>query len=151
MYQHPRNVSMKIDKDISSRVGNIPKFVGFHEGSMPTTRLIAIQKIQNHLEPVYQHLRNVSKKIQRDIWSRTWDIPIFVYFLWESKPTNRLTDIQEIQNYLDLVYKHPRKAPKEFQWDISSRTGDICLSNFSKEVSKYTHWQTYMICKIISS
>ena len=58
---------MKIDKDISSRVENIPKFVGFHEGSMPTTRLIAIQKIQNHLEPVYQHLRNVSKKIQRDI------------------------------------------------------------------------------------
>ena len=29
VYQHPRNVSIDIEKDISSRAGNIPKFVGF--------------------------------------------------------------------------------------------------------------------------
>ena len=50
---------MKIDKDISSRVGNIPKFVGFHEGSMPTTRLIAIQKITLTKEFCAQPLRLV--------------------------------------------------------------------------------------------
>ena len=42
-----------------------------------------------------------------------------------SKPTNRLTDIQEIQNYLELMYKHPRNVCKRFQKDISSRTKDI--------------------------
>ena len=38
---------------------------------------------------------------------------------------NRLTDIQEIWKYLELVNKHPRNVSKRFQKDISSRTKDI--------------------------
>ena len=50
---------------------------------------------------------------------------------------NRLTDIQEIGNYLELVYKHPRNVTKKFQKDISSRTKDI------KQFSQLTtHRQT---------
>ena len=80
VYQHPRNVSIKIQKDISYRAGDIPKFFRFHWGSMPTTRLTDIQNIQNYLEIVYQHPRNVSIKIQKDISSRAGDIPKFVRF-----------------------------------------------------------------------
>ena len=76
--QHPRNVSIKIQKDISSRAEDISKFVGFHQGSMLTTRLIDLQNNQIVLEPVYQHLRNVSKTFQIYISSRIWDIPLFV-------------------------------------------------------------------------
>ena len=76
MYQHPRKVSIKIQKGISSRGGDIPKFVGFQEGSMPTTRLTDIQKNHNYLEPVYQHLRNACKEFQKDISFKTGDIPL---------------------------------------------------------------------------
>ena len=78
MYQHPKNISKKIPRDISSRTGDIPIFVLFQKGSKPTNRLTDIQEIQNYLEIVYQHPRNVSKKIQKDILSGTGDIPIFV-------------------------------------------------------------------------
>merc|ERR1711954_478975 len=71
VHQSPKKVSTKIDKDISSRVGNIPKFVGFHEGTKPTNRLTDIQEIQNYLELVYKHPRNVSKGFQKDILSST--------------------------------------------------------------------------------
>ena len=40
---------------------------------------------------------------------------------------NRLTDIQEIWNYLELVYKHPGNISIRFQKDISSRTKGIKL------------------------
>ena len=80
-----------------------PLCVLFQQGSQPSKRLTDIQDIQNYLELVYQHPRNVSNKIKKDASSRTGDIPIFVYFQQGSKPTNRLTDIQEIQNYLELV------------------------------------------------
>ena len=70
-----------------------------------------------------QHTRNVSKKLQKDIWSRTGYIPIFVYFQQGSKITNRLTDIQEIQTYLEIVYQHPRNLSKKLQKDILSRPG----------------------------
>ena len=36
-----------------------------------------------------------------------------------------MTDIQEIWNYLEIVYKYPRNVYKKFQKDISSGTGDI--------------------------
>ena len=55
---------------------------------MPTTRLTDIQKIQNYLEPVYQHLRNVSKKIGKDISSRTGDIPLYDFGKEISKQTD---------------------------------------------------------------
>ena len=78
----------KIQKDISSRAGDIPKFVIFHQGSMPTTRLTDIQTNLNYFDPVYQHLRKVSKKFQKDISFRTGDIPLS-YF---SKEVNKQTD-----------------------------------------------------------
>ena len=61
VHQFPRNVSIRIQKDISSRAGYILKFVG----SMPTTRLTDIQENQNYLELVYQHIRNVYKKFRK--------------------------------------------------------------------------------------
>ena len=39
VYLHLRNVSIKIEKDISSRAGDISETVGFHHGNVPTTRL----------------------------------------------------------------------------------------------------------------
>ena len=41
---------------------------------MPTNRLTDIQEICKHLEKENKHLRNVSKKIQKDISSKTGDI-----------------------------------------------------------------------------
>ena len=38
---------------------------------------------------------------------------------------NRLTDIQEIWNYLELVHKHPKNVYRKFEKDNRSRTGDI--------------------------
>ena len=38
---------------------------------------------------------------------------------------NRLTDIQDIWIYLELVQEHPRSVLKRFQKDIASRTKDI--------------------------
>ena len=112
VYQNPRNVSIKIQKDISSRAGNIPNFVRFHQESMPTTRLTDIHKNQNYLEQLYEHQRNVSIKIQKDISSRAGDIPKFVGFHKGSMPTTRLTDIQKIQNYLEPVYQCPVMSSK---------------------------------------
>ena len=63
-------------------------------------------------------------------------------------PSARLADIQKIQNYLEPVYQHIRNVSKKILKDISSRTGDIPLSNFDKEVSKETDWQTYLKFKI---
>ena len=39
-----KDMSDQDKKDISCRAGDIPKFVGFHKGSMPTTRLTHTQK-----------------------------------------------------------------------------------------------------------
>ena len=88
VYQHPRDVSIKIHKDISSRAQDIPKFVGFHLGSMPTTGMTDIQKIQNYLEPVYQHLRNASKEFQKDISFKTGYIPLSNILKEVSKQTD---------------------------------------------------------------
>ena len=78
MYQHPRNVSIKNQKDISSRAGDIPKFVGFHQGSMPTTRLTDIQTNLNFFGYSVPTPQEGLKKFEKDISSRTGDIPIFV-------------------------------------------------------------------------
>ena len=37
----------------------------------------------------------------------------------------RLTDIQEILNYIELVQKHPSNVSQKLEKDISSTTGDI--------------------------
>ena len=38
---------------------------------------------------------------------------------------NRLTDTQEISNYLKLTYKHPWNISRKFRKDSQSRTRDI--------------------------
>ena len=44
---------------------------------------------------------------------------------------NRLTDIQNIWNYLELVYKHPKNVFRKFEKDSSSRIRDITDNLFS--------------------
>ena len=52
-----------------------------------------------------------------------------------------LTDIKEICNYLELVYKHPRNVSKRFQKDISYRTKD--MKQFSQlRTQTHTHRRT---------
>ena len=38
---------------------------------------------------------------------------------------NELTDRQDIWNYLELMYKHPRNISRKAENNSSSRTGDI--------------------------
>ena len=59
--------------------------------------------------------------------SRTRDITKFAQFQSESKPTNRLTDIQEIHINLEIVQKYPGNVSRKFQKEISSRNGDIFI------------------------
>ena len=55
---------------------------------------------------------------------------------------NRLTDIQDIQHYLELEYIHPRNVSKRFQKDILSRTKDI--KQFSQlTTDTHTHMSKY--------
>merc|ERR1711954_465142 len=65
------------------------------------------------------------------------ELEISQYLCNFSKKVTQLTDIQEICNYLELVYKHPRNVSKRFQKDSSSRTKDI--KQFSQLL---THTQT---------
>ena len=63
---------------------------------------------------------------------------------------NRLTDIQEIWNYLKLVHKHPRNVSRNFENDSATRTGDLqYYLNFCKEVRQWTDGQTYKKSEII--
>ena len=74
---------------------------------------------------MYKHPRNVSKNVQNYISSGSGDIPIVAICQQASKPTNIMTDMQYIQNYLEQLYKHPRNVSKNFQKDISCGTKDI--------------------------
>ena len=68
--------------------------------------------------------------------SRTGDISIFSLYREGSKPTNKLTDIQEIQKYLKLIYKHPKNVFKYFKKICGPKLEiPLYLSIFSKEVS----------------
>ena len=82
------------------------------------------ERNMNYLKLVCKPPRTILKKIQKTSSSRTVDAPIFVSFKEGSKPTNILTDKQEIHNHLELVYKHPRNVKKN-QKDVSSKPGDI--------------------------
>ena len=55
-------------------------------------------------------------------------------------PTNKLTDIEETQKYLKIVYQHPMNVSKNFR-KTSQQELDISLylSNLSKEGSQLTH------------
>ena len=59
--------------------------------------------------------KNRHGKFHKVIFSRTGNMPLFVLFQQGSKRTNRLTDIQEIWNYSEIVYKHSRNVSKRFQ------------------------------------
>ena len=78
VYKHLRNVSKKFQTEISSRRGEIPILAKFLVKSKPPNRLTDNQEICSYLEIVYKDLRNVSKKIQKDISSKNGDFPIFV-------------------------------------------------------------------------
>ena len=58
----------------------------------------------------------------------------------------RPTDMQEILNHFEVMYKNPRNVYRKFEKDSSSRTG---YNNFSKEVRQWTNWQTYKKSEII--
>ena len=76
IYQHPSNVE-KIQRYVSSRTGCIPIWPYFIKEVNQEKDLTDIQKISNYLELVYKHTRNVSKRFQKDISSRTKDIKQF--------------------------------------------------------------------------
>ena len=123
----PGNVSKKFQKNISSRKGDIPILASFQQVSKPTKGLRDIQEICNYCKIMQKHPRNVSKNFQKNISTRTGDIPILASFQQVSKSTNRPKDMQKIYNHLEIVYKHLRKVSKKFQKYISSRTGDISI------------------------
>ena len=95
-----------------------------------------------------KHHSNAFKKIKKKISYRTGDIPIKALYQWRNLPNEKMTDIQEIQNYLELVYQHRRdffiKNHKEI-WLVISRY----MSYFSKAVSQITDWQIYYKFRII--
>ena len=110
-------------------------------------RLTDIQEIQTIFEIVQKYAGNVSKYF-RNIYHS--ELEKSLYWHKFSKGVTQWADIQENQNHLDLVYIHSRKASKNFQKDISSRTRDISiLAQISKEVSKLTDWQRHRKLRII--
>ena len=68
------------------------------------------------------------------------------------KQSNRLADIEEICNYMEIVYQHPRNVFKIFR-NISHPVQEISLyqHNFSEEASQLADSQTnnkfLIICK----
>ena len=55
-----------------------------------------------------------------------------------------MTDILDIQNYLELVCQHQRNVAKKFQKDILYRSGDIPIwPSFSKAVIQLKDRETY--------
>ena len=51
----------------------------------------------------------------------------------------RLTEIQDIWNYFEVLYKNPRNVTRKFEKESSSGTR---YNNFGKEVRQWTDWQT---------
>ena len=72
----------------------------------------------------------LTKIRQKDISSYWWDI--FLKLLWGKSSVLSPSDFF-----------------RKFQKDISSRSGDIPMSNLCKEVSQQTDWQIYKIYRII--
>ena len=60
---------------------------------------------------VYQHPRIMSKKSERYL-VQNWRYPYICLISVRKYPTNRLTDIQEIKKYFELVYQNPRIVKK---------------------------------------
>ena len=124
MYKHLRNVSRKFE-NISLPELEIIKY-----------NLILVWKRGN--EQTDRHTRNLKlfgtsvqisqeclQKISERYLIRNWRYPFSSLISEGIEPTIGLTDIQEICNYLEIVYKHLRNVSKKIQRDISLRTGDI--------------------------
>ena len=101
------------------------------------------------MEPVYQHLRNISKKFRKDISSRTGDIPLSNF----GKEVSKLTDWETYKTLLS-IWKWCRNisgmSPKNFiQISNPEQEKSLYLSNISKEVIQPTDWQTFKKFRII--
>ena len=95
-------------------------------------------KICNYLEKVYNYLRNVSKKFQKDISSRTRYNPLFIF----DKDVSKQTDWQTYMKFRIICSygtNIPGISPEKIR-KISHPELEISLylSNFSKEVSQLT-------------
>ena len=89
VYKHPRNMSIQIQKGVSSRAEDIPKFVGFHQGLMPTTRLTDMQKIRIILNQC-TNISGMSPKNFRKISHPVLEISLYLYNF--SEELSQLTD-----------------------------------------------------------
>ena len=70
----------------------------------------------------------MSPKDSRKVYHPELEIPIYLSNF--SKEIRQITDqhtYKKNHNYLELVYQHPRNVSKEFQKDISPRTGYIFI------------------------
>ena len=74
------------------------------------------------------------------------ELELFLYLSNISKEVSQLTDIQEIQNHLELVYQSPKNVSKKCHQELEL---SLHLYNFSQKVSQLTHWQTYKRFRII--
>ena len=102
------------------------------------------------METVYKHLRNVSKKF-RNIFNPEQEISLHLSNF--SKEVSQLTDWQTYKKFRIIWNKCTNiqgMPPKIFR-KISHPELKISLnlSNFSKEVSQLTYWQTYKKFRII--
>ena len=91
-----------------------------------------------------KHPRNASKKFQKNVSSRTGDIPIWPNY---SKEVSKLKDWQTKKKFV-TIWEKCKDIPGMFLSNfrnISNPGLDISLhfSNFSKEVNQQTYWQTY--------
>ena len=97
------------------------------------------------------NIQGMSPKSFRKIFH--WKLEIFIYLCNFSKEVSQLTDWQTYKKFR-IIWKWcnniPGMSPKIFR-KISHSGPEICLylSNFSKEVSQLTDWQTYKKFKII--
>ena len=162
MYTYPRNVPIKIQKDeleislnlldFIKEVCQLPDWQTYKKFrvilSLIFTWLRLTWSIQNYLEPVYQCLRNVFKKFQKDMASRSVGILLFNFGKEVSKQPDWHTYKKFRITWMEPVYQHLRNVSKKSR-KISHPELEISLSNFGKEVSKQTDWQTYKKFTII--
>ena len=83
-------------------------------------------------------LQEISDKYLIQNWSS-----LYLYNFSKEISQLTLTDIQEIQNYLELLYRIPENFPRNFRnLYLPELELSLYLCNFSKEVSRLINWQT---------
>ena len=120
IYKYPLNMFRKFEKNSSSRTG---VFID---------NLFLVRKWGN--EGTKRHTRNmkffriiprISPDNLRQIAHSELELSLITNFLYGSEVMKRLTDIQKILNYLELVYKHSKNVSRKFEKYSSSTTGYI--------------------------